>query len=57
MLYQNITQSIGQVVSSKLATLNELQTVYSLKDLYDMLEILAIDSHNMERLRKQAQGK
>lgn len=29
-----------------MATLHELDTVYGAKDLYDMLEVLAVDSHN-----------
>jgi hypothetical protein len=29
-----------------LATLHELQTVYGTKDLYDLLEIAAVDAHN-----------
>jgi len=33
-------------VSSKLATLHELQTVYGIKDLYDLLEVLAVDNYN-----------
>jgi hypothetical protein len=34
------------VISRRLATLLELQTVYGLKDLYDMVEIIVVDSHN-----------
>jgi hypothetical protein len=29
-----------------LATLAELETIYGLEDLYDMLEIIATDAHN-----------
>ena len=29
-----------------MATLHELQTVYGLRDLWDMLEILSVDAHN-----------
>ena len=28
------------------ATLNELDTVYGMEDLYDMLEVLSVDNHN-----------
>jgi len=42
----NLPIAIGVVVSSRLATLDELDTVYGSEDLYDFLEILAIDSHN-----------
>ena len=34
------------MISSRLATLHELDTVYGVEDLYDMLEILEIDAHN-----------
>jgi hypothetical protein len=33
-------------VSSRYATLHELQTVYGLEDMWDLLEILAVDRHN-----------
>jgi hypothetical protein len=38
--------SIATVVSSKLATLTELDTVYGTQDLWDLLEINAVDNHN-----------
>jgi hypothetical protein len=28
--------------------LNELDTVYGLEDLYDLLEVLVVDAHNQE---------
>lgn len=34
------------MISAKLATLHELQTMYGTKDLYDLLEIAAVDAHN-----------
>ena len=42
----NVPQPLGRVISSRLATPYELDTVYGLVDLYDMLEILAVDNHN-----------
>lgn len=53
------------VVLSAKATLHELQTVYSLRDLYDFLEIIAVENHNnrlMARhreaeMRKNAPGR
>ncbi|MDE1138195.1 MAG: transcription elongation factor GreA [Paraburkholderia tropica] len=39
-------RSIGVVVSADKATLIELQTVYGLGDLHDLLEIILVDSHN-----------
>jgi len=37
---------IGPLVSSRLATLAELDTVYGLEDAYDLLEVLTVDAHN-----------
>lgn len=37
---------MGSVISSRLATLHELQTVYGVKDLYDLLEVMAVDNYN-----------
>ena len=37
---------IGIVLSSHMATLHELQTVYGLEDLYDMAEVLFVDAAN-----------
>ncbi len=34
------------MISSRLATLAELDTVYGVRDLYDFLEILSVDGHN-----------
>lgn len=44
--YVNVPAIIGAAVSSGKATLHELDTVYSLEDVYDMLEISTIDAHN-----------
>lgn len=38
--------TIGTVVSSRFATLTELQTVYGVRDLYDFLEIVNVDRYN-----------
>ena len=41
-----------------MATLHELQTVYGLRDVYDMIEIILVDAHNrnvVDKLRRQAQ--
>ena len=34
-----------------MATMHELDTVYGVEDLYDMLEVLSVDSHNRLRVR------
>jgi hypothetical protein len=44
--YQATTQTIATVVSSRLATLHELDTVYGVEDLWILLEINAVDRHN-----------
>lgn len=44
--YANIPPLVGMVVSSKLASLNELQTVYGVLDLYNLAEIITVDAHN-----------
>ena len=33
-------------MSRGLATLHECQTVYGVEDLYDLIEIAAVDDHN-----------
>ena len=44
--YVNMPRSIGAVISRGLATLTELDTVYGAEDLYLMLEIISVDTHN-----------
>ena len=45
--------TVGTVVSSKLAKLVELQTIYSVEDLYDFLEIITVDAHNQRVVTTQ----
>ena len=42
----NVSPRIAAAVASKKATLAELSTVLSLEDLYDVLEMAAVDAHN-----------
>ncbi len=44
--YANIPPMVGMVVSSRHATLRELQTVYGVLDLYNLAELVAVDAHN-----------
>ncbi len=53
MNYTNVPPVIGTLVSARVATLAELQTVYGLEDVYNMLEILKVDNHNERRYRAQ----
>ena len=47
------------MVRRRLATLHELNTVYGLRDLYDLLEVAKVDDHNRrvvsEHYRKEAE--
>jgi hypothetical protein len=42
----NVPRTIGAVISSRLATLVELDTVLGMEDVYDLLEIISVDAHN-----------
>lgn len=42
----NVPRSIASVVLSKLATLDQLQTVYGVEGMYDLIEVAAVDVHN-----------
>ena len=46
MGYPNLSPIIGAVVSSKLATLHEIQTVYGSEDLLDLYEVVLVRLHN-----------
>lgn len=48
----NVPSVIATLVSAKIATLADLQTVYSIEDAYDLLEILGVDSHNQRRMHE-----
>lgn len=51
--YANVSRTIGAVVSSRLASLAELQTIYGSEDLADMIEILAVDAANQRLVMQQ----
>ena len=44
--YGNIPRTIGALISAGKATLHECDTVYSVEDVYLMLEVVIIDAHN-----------
>ena len=44
--YLNVSSIIGTLLSKRMATLHELDTVYGTRDVYDMLEIISIDDYN-----------
>ena len=41
-----MSQAAGMLISKRLVTLHELQTVYGNEDFYNLIEIAAVDSHN-----------
>ncbi len=45
--------TIATAVSSKLATLAELDSVYGVEDLWWLLEVNAVDTHNANEMRKE----
>lgn len=51
--YVNIPKAIATVVSSKLATLYELDTVYGTEDLWRLLEIITVDNYNRMVVNRQ----
>lgn len=55
--YANIPAAIGAVISSGLATLAELDSVYGVKDLYDLLEVVMVDAFNRSVLEESARGR
>ena len=44
--YPNVGHMVGAVVSARLATFAELSSVLSTEDLFDLYEILVVDSYN-----------
>lgn len=42
----NVPRAVAVVVSARMATMAELNSALGAEDLYDMLEILAVDAHN-----------
>lgn len=48
----NVPSIFYSVISSGMATLMELETYYSIKDVYDMLEINSVKLHNQNVINK-----
>lgn len=51
----NVPPIIGTLVSARLATLTELQTVYGVQDAYDILEVHNVDAYNERKAREATQ--
>lgn len=43
---------IGMVISTGKATMTELATTLSTEDLHDILEVVNVDAHNADLIRK-----
>lgn len=52
--YVNLPPMIGMIVSSGMATLHELQSVYGVRDCFDMAEVIGVDSHNRREIERSA---
>lgn len=52
--YANLPPIVGMVVSSRHASLHELQSVYGVEDLYNLAELIIVDAHN-SRVLSEAQ--
>jgi hypothetical protein len=52
--YVNVPPIIGAVISARMATMAEIETVLGMEDIYDLLEIMAVDAHN-KRLASQSE--
>jgi hypothetical protein len=48
-----VPKYIGAIISNKLATMHELDSVLSTEDMFDLLEIIAIDSYNQRIVNKE----
>jgi hypothetical protein len=56
--YANVPRPIGALISAKGAAMLHLcETVYSVEDVYLMLEVLAVDSHNRRLAEEHARRK
>lgn len=42
----NLPAIIGTIISRRMASLYELDTVYGVRDVYDMLEVIMVDDYN-----------
>jgi hypothetical protein len=49
----NLPPLIGMIVSDGKATLHELQSVYGVRDAYNLAEVISVDAHNRREIDKQ----
>jgi hypothetical protein len=50
--YLNLPHTLAAVISDRMATLHELDTVYGVEDLWLMLEVRSVDNHNRALMNK-----
>jgi len=50
--YVNLPPLCGMVISDGKASLAELQSVYGVRDLFDVCEVIAVDAFNRRALTK-----
>lgn len=48
----NVPIYLGVIISRRLATLHELDTIYGIEDAYNLLEIISVDNANEIELNK-----
>ncbi|PND34529.1 transcription elongation factor GreA [Achromobacter pulmonis] len=53
MQYANVPRNIAAVISRYPSLLHDLQTVYGAEDLYNLLEVFAVDAHNQQAIAKR----
>ncbi|MGF6444395.1 hypothetical protein QF002_005206 [Paraburkholderia youngii] len=51
MAYANVPHSIAFAISSGLCRLHELQTIYGLEDMWDLIEVHSVNIHNQNKVR------
>lgn len=51
--YRNVPAVIGTLLSKRLATLHELDTIYGVRDVYDMLEVATVDDYNTALVNRE----
>jgi hypothetical protein len=49
----NLSAIIATLLSKRMATLHELDTVYGVRDVYDMLEVVTVDDYNNALSRQE----
>lgn len=54
--YVNVPKTIATVVSSRLATLYELDSVYGVEDMWRLLEIITVDNYNRMVVNKSQEA-